>query len=304
MKFSVIIPVYNKANTLRHALESVFNQIEQDYEILVVDDGSTDSPETVLKEYESRPTLRFFHQKNSGVSVARNTGIQNARGNYICFLDADDLYHKNHLAVLSNLIEKYPEQSFFATSHMTVFPNHTQRDSSRTLKGYPENFLCKNLFSLLNHKGDGIIHTNCMCIKRSILIEENLFFQPGEKVGEDTDMWFRIALYHPIVISKAVTTSYQREHSTATAKTSNSLSWIFARRNLNEYVLSPEIKEECLRLIDRYKMTCSRDLLRERNRKGAFDTLRSVEYRGVKYYLVFILCCFPYKLSEWLLTRI
>ncbi|MBO4972969.1 MAG: glycosyltransferase family 2 protein [Clostridia bacterium] len=304
MRFSVVIPVYNKANTLGHALDSVLKQKERDFEIVVVDDGSTDSLGDAIAEYEGEPSLRVIHQENGGVSAARNTGIKNAKGDYICFLDADDLYFENHLSVLSSMIDRYPAQSYFATSHITVFPDHTERKSSHALKGFPNDFLCENLFELLNQRGDGIINTNCICIRRLLLLEENLFFQPGERIGEDTDMWFRIALNHPIVISQELTTSYRREYSTATAKTSNSFTWIFARRNIQEMDISPAIKKECFRLIDRYKMTCSRDLMRSHDRAKAIATLRSIKYKVPKYYCSLVLCCLPYRVSEWLIKHI
>ena len=84
MKFSVIIPVYNKASTLRRALDSVLTQSYRNFEVIVVDDGSTDQIEEVLSSYRAP---RVIHQQNGGVSRARNTGIEAATGDFVCFLD-------------------------------------------------------------------------------------------------------------------------------------------------------------------------------------------------------------------------
>jgi len=304
MKFSIIIPVYNKANTLEASIRSVLKQTNRDFEIIIVNDGSTDNFTQIAEEYVKYQKVHIINQENEGVSVARNNGIRNAQGDFICFLDADDLYFDTHLEILDRLINKYPNNSCFVTSHVTIFADKTQKESNQLLNDYPIDFICDNLFRLLNKRGDGIINTNCVRIKRELLFREDIFFEPKEKIGEDTDMWFRIALRHPIVISKETTTSYLREFSTATAKTSNSLTWIFAKRNIKELHISYEVKKECLKLVDRYRMTCSRDYLKEFNRELALLTLKSVEYKVLKYYVSMFLCYLPYKLSRWLINHI
>lgn len=304
MEFSIIIPVYNKSNTLPKSIDSALNQRLNDFEIVVVDDGSTDNFDGAIANYESNPKVRVVRQENAGVSVARNTGIMAAQGDYICFLDADDLYYDTHLETLHRLIEKYPQQEYFATSHDSVLPNGVKHCSNQNLKGFDEDFLCDNLFDLLNKRGDGIIHTNAMCIKKALLERDNVFFQPGERIGEDTDVWLRLALKNPIVISKVVTNVYLREFSTATANTSNSLTWIFARRNIETSELPAEKREAYFKLIDRYKMTCSRDYISKFDRKSALNVLKGVNYKTPKYYISMVLCRLPYRISKWLISRI
>ena len=306
MKFSVVIPVYNKADTLALSVESVLRQTFGDYEIVIVDDGSRDGIDAVVSQWAGNEKIRLIRQENAGVSVARNTGIKSAAGEFICFLDADDLYRENHLEVLNNLILKYPAQTYFATSHITCYPDGRETGSGALLRGKEDDFVCHNLFRLLNQNGDGVIHTNSMCVSRKVVLEREIFFEPNERIGEDTDMWFRLALVQPVVISRKETTVYQREFSTATANTFNSMTWIFPRRMkvIEEMDVSAEIKEECDRLIDRYKMACSRDLLRASNRKDALDILRTVRFRTAKYYISVILCVLPLRMSQWLIAHI
>jgi len=101
--FSVVIPVYNRAAQLGHALRSVLAGSEQDFEIVVVDDGSTDNPSRVLEELAD-PRILILRQENAGGGAARNTGIDKARGRYIAFLDSDDVFLPHHLAAMRKLL--------------------------------------------------------------------------------------------------------------------------------------------------------------------------------------------------------
>ncbi|MDE2266291.1 MAG: glycosyltransferase family 2 protein [Alphaproteobacteria bacterium] len=102
--FSVVIPVYNRATVLGDALRSVLAQTEQDFEIVVVDDGSTDHPERTVKEI-SDPRIVLARQDNGGGGAARNTGIDIARGRFIAFLDSDDEFLPHHLSTMRKLLE-------------------------------------------------------------------------------------------------------------------------------------------------------------------------------------------------------
>ena len=108
MRFSVVIPLYNKGIHVVHALESVLAQTFEDFEILVVDDGSKDDSLQYAKSVDS-PKVRVFHQENQGVSVARNVGIENAKGEYIAFLDDDDEYYKNRIRICVDTLSENPE---------------------------------------------------------------------------------------------------------------------------------------------------------------------------------------------------
>jgi glycosyltransferase involved in cell wall biosynthesis len=105
--FSVVIPVYNRANLLGETLQSVLLQTEQDFEIVVVDDGSTDDPEAMVKDLAD-PRIVFIQQENKGGGAARNTGIDAARGRYVAFLDSDDQFLPHHLSAMRKLVEKTP----------------------------------------------------------------------------------------------------------------------------------------------------------------------------------------------------
>lgn len=110
MKLSVVIPVYNVENTLIRCLDSVLTQSYPDYEIILVDDGSTDQSTEICKDYERRnPCIHFIRQSNKGLSDARNTGIEAAQGKYITFIDSDDYIAQDTLKRLMEKLDKHPE---------------------------------------------------------------------------------------------------------------------------------------------------------------------------------------------------
>ncbi len=109
--FSVVIPSYNRSDMTVDAINSVLGQTFPDFEIIVVDDGSTDDTEQVLRSFGDR--IRYHKQTNAGVAAARNQGISLSSGHYICYLDSDDLWHPEKLAIYKSAIDSHPEIAFF-----------------------------------------------------------------------------------------------------------------------------------------------------------------------------------------------
>ena len=310
MLFSVIIPVYNKANTIKRALDSVLVQSFRNFEVIVVDDGSTDRLDEILAAYRAPRVIR---QENAGVSAARNAGIAAARGEYICFLDADDLYMRDHLATLNELILRYPQADMFVTSHEIrtresecLHPSDALRDHLLSLYGEEgegrADFATDDFISLLNGYGDTLWHTNSICQRRSTLIDENLRFAVGERIGEDTDMWLRAALRHTVAFSMRETTAYEQADSTATKSTSNTLDWVFARREaeiLGAEDIKDEVKASVSLLLDRYKLASAREAALAGDGRTAKQFLARVKRRcGKRYLLSSFFCVMPMPLRR------
>ena len=116
MKYSVVIPLYNKEHFIKKAIQSVLKQSFQDFEIIIVDDGSTDRSLEIARKFESEK-LKVYTQPNQGVSVARNKGIENASGEYIAFLDADDTWNMDYLETIDELTTSYPESDIYVTAY-------------------------------------------------------------------------------------------------------------------------------------------------------------------------------------------
>jgi hypothetical protein len=130
MKFSVVIPLYNKEHYIEKTIQSVLDQTCTDYEVIVVDDGSKDNSLALARKFES-DRVRVIPQENQGVSVARNTGILNANGEFICFLDADDEWRPDYLATVEQLTERYPESAIFVTAYAVNMGNGKINYSTR-----------------------------------------------------------------------------------------------------------------------------------------------------------------------------
>jgi glycosyltransferase involved in cell wall biosynthesis len=113
-KFTIILPTYNRAHLISTAIESVIAQSVTDWELIVIDDGSTDNTKDVVFSFhDSR--IMYGHQENKGRSIARNAGLQNARGTWICFLDSDDWYLEDHLEAFSKAMKEHPQAEMFKT---------------------------------------------------------------------------------------------------------------------------------------------------------------------------------------------
>ena len=114
-KISVVIPVYNGALFIQGALQSVLNHTAPPIEIIVVDDGSTDGTTDVVRLVNSAVPIRYHRQDNQGPSVARNLGVSLASGDWIAFLDADDIWHPEKLAIQADLIQAHPDVALFSS---------------------------------------------------------------------------------------------------------------------------------------------------------------------------------------------
>lgn len=303
MKFSVIIPVYNKASSIQATLDSVFAQTCQDFELIVVDDGSSDNLGEVLSPYAD--SIRLIRQTNAGVAAARNRGIEASRGEFVCFLDADDTWMPNHLAALEEAMGLYPAAQFLSTLYVSTFADGSSKSKLPLLSALDVYTWMDDYFDLVLKTSSTIIHTDTVCIHRTLLQAQR--FQEGERIGEDTDLWYRIAAYHPLLLIKRETAVYHRESSTATQSGNNNLDWAFARRErqlLEDASIPAEKRRHIALLIDRWRCTCCRELLLQGSRKEAVKRLRAVRYRWQKRVLVCgVLCCLPRAVTGKLLAN-
>ncbi len=234
MKFSVVIPLYNKAHYIEATIRSVLNQTCQDFEVLVVDDGSRDNSLELARKYES-DKVRVISQENQGVSEARNTGIRNARGKYVAFLDADDEWRPEYLATISGLTGKYPESAIFVTAYAVNMGDGKVNYSTRL---EPQTG-CLPSYWLTLAKGYDFVWTSATVIRRNVLIEAGLF-KPGEKIGQDLDMWARVARINPkVAYSNRICVNYNRA-AEANARTRVRVAWAGAfLKDLEEELVNP-----------------------------------------------------------------
>jgi glycosyltransferase involved in cell wall biosynthesis len=198
---SIIIPVYNSENYIEECIESVLNQTFKAFEIIVVDDGSTDRTPEIVGKYSGIVT--YIRHANQGPSVARNAGLKISRGKYLCFLDADDIYKPERLEKLIGFLEDYPELGY-TFSDVEVFDGGQIKEQSLIARWGNEFYSiphhavdeCKRLFTTTLTpyliKLRSFIHTSTITIRRNALPEKTLFI-PGFHYGEDAELWARIA---------------------------------------------------------------------------------------------------------------
>ena len=132
--FSVLIPAYNAENTIVRCIESILRQGTDNYEVVVVDDGSTDNTYSILKKYDHKECFRIIHQENHGVSYTRQELIRNANGKYILFCDADDFFEPNAIKTVANLISKY-DNSTSVRIALFIFGYNIVRSSGKKRVG-------------------------------------------------------------------------------------------------------------------------------------------------------------------------
>jgi glycosyltransferase involved in cell wall biosynthesis len=201
--FSVIIPLYNKEKYILKTLESVINQSFKNFEVIIVDDGSTDESFALIENIEDI-RIKIFRVENQGASSARNYGMQKAKSDYIAFLDADDLWLNNHLQVLFDLIQEFPEAGLFSTGYLISYNSHKKR---AVIKGFPDEFkgITTNFFK--NNLYASIVNSSISAIKKSVLKNVN-GFDLNLRSGQDTDFWIRIALNYKVALHNIVTGIY------------------------------------------------------------------------------------------------
>lgn len=189
---SVIIPLYNKEAGIATALRSVLAQSYQDFEVVVVDDGSTDGSVAIVKTFND-PHIRLIQQKNAGVSAARNRGIEEAKGEYVAFLDADDEWMPGFLDEIRVLQEAYPDCRAQATNYSFCSNGVKSSTILRKLPFDGEQGVLSNYFEVASCSHPPV-WTGAVCIERKLL-QDIGGFPVGIKSGEDLLTWARIAMH-------------------------------------------------------------------------------------------------------------
>jgi glycosyltransferase involved in cell wall biosynthesis len=187
---SVVIPAYNAAGFIRTALDSVLNQTFEDFEVVVVDDGSCDDTASIVQGYGAR--VRLYSQRQGGASKARNHGISKATGELVAFLDADDLWRPRKLERQVDLFRRRPDLGLVATGHEVVydrFPTKVSRPDKRQ-RLFSDGNVARSI--LIN---SGIL-TSSIMVPRKILRDLG-GFNEDLRIGEDDDLWIRITVRHP-----------------------------------------------------------------------------------------------------------
>lgn len=211
IKVSVIIPTYNSKDYIVKAIDSVLAQTYKNIEIIVVDDGSTDNTEKTVSSYLGK--IDYFYKKNGGVSSARNAGIIKSTGEFICFLDADDLYEETKIEKqLSLFLENnkygmvYSDMALFDERGAIAYSYHGEKN----IIGKSGNIFKEQVLS-------NLISTITVMAKKVVFNDVGLFDE-GLRVGEDYDMWLRVTSKYEVGYVPEVLSFYRRGHQSLTTR--------------------------------------------------------------------------------------
>jgi glycosyltransferase involved in cell wall biosynthesis len=209
---SVVIATYNRANYLRETIESVLGQRFQDFELIVVDDGSTDETREVVAAYGSR--ARFIYQENRGPSAARNLGARQARGDWISFQDSDDLCLPNHLEKLSDHVRNHPEVGMvFANGTYLGGPAHHRQTIIPAVKSRR---LAEQGVHLEDLFDKSIVRLQAALISKRCYDEVG-GHDEGLRISMDLDLAFRLFSRYPVAYLDEVVFSYRRHSGNTSA---------------------------------------------------------------------------------------
>lgn len=183
MIIDVIIPTFNRGHLIERAINSVLAQEYQDFNLYVVDDGSNDSTKSVLEKYSHEPRVHLLKQENKGVSAARNLGIKNSSASWIAFLDSDDEWLPQKLAVQTNFIKQNPHIRFVHSNEIWI------RNGARV--NAPKKFDKSNDEIFRRSLETCLISPSTVLMKRDLCVEHGLFDE-SFVICEDYDLWLKI----------------------------------------------------------------------------------------------------------------
>lgn len=201
---SVIIPLYNKEKSIRQTVFSVLEQSHSNFELIIIDDGSTDDSLSMVKQIEDN-RIRVISKPNEGVSSARNCGIRSAKYDYLAFLDGDDLWSKAHLSTLVEMIgqKDTADVGGFATS---FYKSTVSKFEEKLVNTCEKPFLVLDYFDFMSTP-ENRFNSSTLLVKKTKIAEVG-FFNTDLKYGEDVELWYRLFKKYSLVFNPIVTALY------------------------------------------------------------------------------------------------
>lgn len=203
--FTVIIPLYNKEKYIENAIKSIINQTFTDFELLIINDCSTDKSVEIASKFLSEKVHLIHHEKNSGLAATRNTGIKKATSNYVTFLDADDLWKPHFLEKIFHLIQNFPEARIFGTNYEEVW-NKTIKKPHNGSENLPTDFAGYVNFFKINLK-QGLYNHGSVCLHKDVY-EKVGFYNENIQLSQDLDFNIRANYHFKLAYDNSVQMSY------------------------------------------------------------------------------------------------
>lgn len=202
-KFSVVISVFNKEKYIADTLKSVLAQTFTDFEVVILNDGSTDNSEAEILKFND-PRIRYFSKRNQGASAGRNFTIKQAEAEYIALMDADDFWYPFYLEEQNRIVNEYPNESVFATA-TEISRNRKKFKNTYSIQTFGKDAIVVDYFEA--SQLDSVLLSISTVLKKDVF--ENVgWYNPNIKSGEDTDLYVRIGLKYKVVFSPKVCATY------------------------------------------------------------------------------------------------
>jgi hypothetical protein len=260
MKFTVLIPLFNKAPYIRCTLDSVLAQSCTDFEILVIDDGSTDGGDKMVEDLAD-DRIRLIRQTNAGVSAARNRGIAMAHGEWVSFLDADDWQHPDFLVALEIAQAACPEAKTVATDFLRVPHTDGLWPPRWQVAAGPPRIECITDLPA-RWVNSPTVCSSAIAARRDLLESMQPCFPLGESVGEDLDLWFRLAEKTPLALVRAPLAAYRvAVKDSLTAQHTHAVTPAFLgrlRERANSSSVTPAQRNSALWMVAQHEVTLAR----------------------------------------------
>jgi glycosyltransferase involved in cell wall biosynthesis len=207
-RISVVVTLYNKRNYVRRAVESILSQRQSPFEVIVVDDGSTDGGAATLESFVRPGLLRIVHQANAGEGAARNRGVREAKGELIAMLDADDQWDPEFLSAIGDLADLYPNAGIFATGYRTVFTGGLITETTLTLEPHRSKVLVQKYFAEATRAQ--FVWISAQAIRSDVYRAIGGYLE-GAPLGCDLDLLGRIALRYPVAYDCRILATYRND---------------------------------------------------------------------------------------------
>ena len=274
--FSVIIPTYNRLNLLKRAVNSVLDQSFKGFEIIIVDDCSTDGTWEWLKSIKNEKIRIYRNKANSGESFSRNFAAKYSKFDFICFLDDDDAWLENHLYNFYRFFKTYPDVDMVFTGYIKEYPN-------KILKSRYSNLNCTNPILLDDffkyNYGDVMMLPSCSVIKKEIF-KKNKGFDPSIRFGEDIDLFTKIGIKNKVGFTNEWTVLYNLKNHYS--QTNNKEKFHNADYSyLNKFKTYETSNPSLKRWLDRNRFSIARQLKLIYKNNEANDLLNDISPKNI-----------------------
>lgn len=281
VKFSIVIPLYNKAQSVSYTLQCIAEQTYSQYEVIIVNDGSTDGSEQVVREWiDSKQDSRWIllTKTNGGVSSARNYGIQNANYEYIAFLDADDHWEPTYLETQAKMIEDFPKAAMWSVGWGYIKGQNKIPVSHKPQnhRGYIANYWAMP-------KGTNIFFV-CVCVCKRSVLEKLGGYDVRMKYGEDLDLAYRIILNYPVAFYNIIL-GYYRQDAENRACVTPHIRWENRLEcYMDKYKTYRKENTNFCRFIDKGTANVAAHYLFEENNRNVIPVVRQLNFSVIPCY--------------------